>query len=101
MPNHLLAYEKLKGAEPRRAFEGYRNPLFLFARQPETDAPDKNAPGTLVVRPGRLHTVEAFAAARIIYFEPGLHDYAQFNPADRSGRAGPAIYRSTGDVRRA
>ena len=82
VPNHLEALKKLKNAEPKQAFEGYRNPLFLFARQPEADVPDKNASETLVVRPGRLHTAQEFAAAKIIYFEPGLHDYSQFNPAD-------------------
>ena len=66
----------------KQAFEGYRNPLFLFARAPETDVPNKNAPGTLVVRPGQSCCVEDFAKAKVIYFEPGVHDYSQFNAAD-------------------
>ena len=72
----------MKEAEPKQAFEGYRNPLFLFARAPETDVPGKNAPGTLLLRPGQPCSVAAFARAKVIYFEPGVHDYSQFNPAD-------------------
>ena len=82
VPNHREALEKLKTADPKQAFEGYRNPLFLFARAPETDVPDRNAPGTLVIRPGQARGVEDFARAKVIYFEPGVHDYSQFNPAD-------------------
>lgn len=82
VPNPVQALEKLKAAESKRAFEGYRNPLFLFARAPETDVPVKNAPGTLVVSPGRAGSVAEFAKAKVIFFEPGVHDYAQFNAAD-------------------
>ncbi|MBM4088444.1 MAG: hypothetical protein FJ276_03305 [Planctomycetes bacterium] len=82
VPNHREALEKLKTADPKQAFEGYRNPLFLFARASETDAPDRNAPGTLVIKPGQARGVEDFARAKRIYFEPGVHDYSQFNPAD-------------------
>jgi hypothetical protein len=79
-PNQAL--EKLQAAEAKQAFEGYRNPLFVFARAPETDVPNKNTPGTLIVRPGRAGRVEEFAKANVIYFEPGVHDYSQFNAAD-------------------
>ncbi len=100
VPNHLQALEKLQHAEPKQAFEGYRNPLFLFARAPENDVPDKSAPGTLVVNPGRLCSVEDFARAKVIYFEPGLHDYAQFNPADPDHylvlRSGQSLYLAGG-----
>ncbi len=82
VPNHIRALAELKHTEPKQALEGYRNPLFLFARAPETDIPDKNAPGTLVVKPGVERTVDDFAWAKVIYFEPGVHDYSQFNPAD-------------------
>lgn len=82
VPNPVQALEKLKSVEAKQAFEGYRNPLFLFARAPETDVPNKNAPGTLVLKPGRAASVEEFAKAKVIYFEPGVHDYSQFNPAD-------------------
>lgn len=82
VPNHLQALERLKAADPKQAFEGYRNPLFLFARAPETGVPDKSAPGTLVLRPGQSRGVADFAKAKVIYFEPGVHDYSKFNPED-------------------
>ncbi len=82
VPNHLLAMEKLNAGAAKQAWEGYRNPLFLFARAPETDVPRKTAPGTLVVKPGKTADVAAIGRARVIYFEPGVHDYSQFNPAD-------------------
>ncbi len=80
--NPVQALEQLNAAESKQAFEGYRNPLFLFARAPETEVPGKNAPGTLVLKPGRAGSVEELAGAKVIYFEPGLHDYSQFNAAD-------------------
>jgi len=82
VPNHLLAAEKLNTDGPKQAWEGYRNPLFLFARAPETDVPRKNAPGTLVLKPGKPADVASLGRARVIYFEPGVHDYSQFNPDD-------------------
>ena len=80
--NPLQALQQLTIAEAKQAFEGYRNPLFIFARAPETDVPQKNTPGTLVVSPERTGSVEDFARAKVIYFEPGVHDYSQFNAAD-------------------
>jgi hypothetical protein len=80
--NPNQAFEKLQAAESKQAFEGYRNPLFVFARAPETDVPNKNTPGTLIVRPGRAGSVEEFAKANVIYFEPGVHDYSQFSATD-------------------
>lgn len=82
VPNPVQALEKLKAAESKHACEGYRNPLFLFARAPEADVPGKTAPGTLVVSPGRAGRVDDFAKAKVIFFEPGVHDYSQFNAAD-------------------
>ncbi|HPA17370.1 MAG TPA: hypothetical protein PLU30_06455 [Verrucomicrobiae bacterium] len=82
VPNHLQALERLKAADPKQAFEGYRNPLFLFARAPETGVPDKGAPGTLVLKPGQPRGIDDFARAKVIYFEPGVHDYSKFNPED-------------------
>ena len=100
VPNHLQALEKLQRAEQKQAFEGYRNPLFLFARAPEVDVPDKSAPGTLVVNPGRLCSVEEFAKSKVIYFEPGVHDYSQFNSADPDHylvlRTGQTLYMAGG-----
>ena len=82
VPNAAQALEKLKASESKQAFEGYRNPLFLFARAPETDIPGKNAAGALIVKPGHPCSVEELAKAKVVYFEPGVHDYSQFNPAD-------------------
>jgi hypothetical protein len=100
VPNHLQAMERLKTAEAKQAFEGYRNPLFLFARAPETNVPDKSAPGTVVVKPGQACSVADFAQAKVIYFEPGVHDYAQFNAADPDHymtlRTGQTLYLAGG-----
>jgi hypothetical protein len=82
VPNPVQALEKLNTTESKQAFEGYRNPLFLFVRAPETGIPDKSAPGTLIVKPGCASSVEEFAKAKVIFFEPGMHDYSEFNPAD-------------------
>jgi len=82
VPNSLLVIEKLGEVEPKRAFEGYRNPLFLFARNPESDIPSKKAEGTLVVKPGEQYGPEEFNKAQTIFFEPGIHDYSQYNPDD-------------------
>ncbi len=82
VPNAQQAIEELEHAQTRQAFEGYRNPLFLFARAPETDAPDPHEPGTLVVKPGQPCSVQELAAAKLVYFEPGVHDFSRFNPDD-------------------
>jgi len=82
VPNSLLAIEKLGEVEPKRVFEGYRNPLFLFARNPESNIPSKKAEGILVVKPGEKYGPEEFNKAQTIYFEPGIHDYSQYNPDD-------------------
>lgn len=98
--NRQLALDKLQDAEPKQAFEGYRNPLFLFARAPETDVPDKSAPGTLVIEPGQSYGMKEFAAARTIYFEPGVHDYSRHNPDDPDHyielRSGQTMYLAGG-----
>lgn len=79
VPNHLLALEKLAKVERKQTFEGYRNPLFIFARAPETNAHSKTAPGTLVIKPGENYKAADFAKAKTIYFEPGVHDYSRFD----------------------
>ena len=98
--NPDLAAEKLRSADPKQAFEGYLNPLFLFARAPETDVPDRNAPGTLVARPGETRSVDEVAKARVIWFEPGLHDYSAFNADDPDHyialRSGQTMYLAGG-----
>ena len=78
VPNHTRALSELAKIETKQALEGYRNPLFLFARSPERNLPDKNAPGTLVVRPGRAFTPAELAQAKALWFEPGVHDYSRF-----------------------
>jgi hypothetical protein len=67
-------------------YEGYRNPLFIFARHPETDVPAKTAEGTLLIRPGDQYGVEDFNKAKTIYFEAGVHDYSKYNPDDITHR---------------
>lgn len=98
--NPLQALQQLSATEAKQAFEGYRNPLFIFARAPETEVPQKNAPGTLVVSPKAAGSVEDFARAKVIYFEPGVHDYSQFNAADPNHyltlRAGQTAYLAGG-----
>ena len=53
----------------------YLNPLFLFADAPEVGVPDKNAPGTVVVKEGDDVTKmgETLKKAQTVYFEPGVH----------------------------
>jgi len=82
VPNHIQAIEKLENVNPKEAFEGYRNPLFIFARTPETNVPSKTAEGTLVIKPGETYGVEDIAQAKTIYFEAGVHDYSKHNPDD-------------------
>jgi len=82
VPNSLLAIEKLGEVDTRGVFEGYRNPLFLFARNPESNIPSKKAKGTLIVKPGEQYGPDEFNKAQTIYFEPGIHDYSQYNPDD-------------------
>jgi hypothetical protein len=82
VPNSQLAVEKLAECEPKRALEGYRNPLFLFARKPEANVPAKGTTGTLVVKPGDKYGPAEFDKARTIYFEPGIHDYSKYNTED-------------------
>lgn len=84
VPNYLQALEKMKKGDSMQAFDGYRNPFFLFARAPETNIPNKNAPGTLVIKPGQMYGPDAFDKATTIYFEPGVHDYSKYNPADQN-----------------
>ena len=95
VPNHARALAELARSESKQALEGYRNPLFIFARAPERDIPDKTAPDTLVVRPGHAFTPAELARAKSIWFEPGLHDYASF-PGDANHyivlRSGQSVY---------
>jgi hypothetical protein len=78
VPNEQRARTKLAASETKQALEGYANPLFLFARAPEKDVPAKEAKGTLVLRPGREATPAEFAKAKVLWFEPGVHDYSRF-----------------------
>ena len=100
VPNYLQALDKLENTEPKQAFEGYRNPLFLFVRTPEDNVPSKNAPGTLVINPGQSYGVDEFSKAETIYFEPGVHDYSQYNPEDRNHyielKTGQTVYLAGG-----
>lgn len=82
VPNAAEAFAKLADLPAKRALEGYRNPLFVFARAPERDVPDKSAPGTLVVKPGEMVTPAQVAACKLLWFEPGVHQFAKFNAAD-------------------
>jgi hypothetical protein len=77
--NSQLAIEKLGEMPSKQALEGYRNPLFLFARNPETNVPSKDAEGTLVVKPGENYGPAEFKKAKTIYFEPGIHDFSKYN----------------------
>lgn len=100
VPNSLLALEKLADVEPKSAFEGYRNPLFLFARSPESDIPSKKAEGTLIVKPGEKYSPAEFNEAKTIFFEPGIHDYSKYNPDDPNHyinlKKGQTVYLSGG-----
>jgi hypothetical protein len=77
LANPRLAAQKLDKLERKSAQEGYCNPLFLFARAPESGVPDKSAPGTLVVKPGDALQQSDFTKATLIWFEPGVHDYSR------------------------
>jgi hypothetical protein len=82
VPNYRQALEQLEELNPKEALEGYRNPLFLFARNPESNIPDKDSEGTLLVKPGELYLVDDFDNADTIFFEAGIHDYSNYNPND-------------------
>ncbi len=82
VPNHLQAVEKIIQSGKAGVHDGYRNPIFLFAREPESDVPDKNAPDTLVVKPGDNFGPQDFMKAKTIWFEPGVHDYSKYNHGD-------------------
>lgn len=57
--------------------EGYRNPLVILAHPAETDVPDKNARGTLLVKPGDALTQEEMGPYDTVWFAPGVHDLSQ------------------------
>jgi hypothetical protein len=82
VPNHLQAVEKINQSGKTGVHDGYRNPFFLFAREPETEIPDKNAADTLVVKPGDKYGPHDFQKANTIWFEPGIHDYSKYNTED-------------------
>jgi len=100
VPNSTLAIEKLGETDPKRAFEGYRNPLFIFARNPESNIPSKKAEGTLIVKPGEKFGPDEFNKAQTIWFEPGIHDYSQYNQDDPNHyiylKKGQTVYLSGG-----
>jgi hypothetical protein len=70
---------KFRLSEPRKlavVINGdYLNPLFLFADAPEVAVPDKNAAGTLVIKPGDISAAlkEKAKKASVLWFEPGVH----------------------------
>jgi hypothetical protein len=82
IPNHLQAVEKIIQSGQAGVHEGYRNPFFLFAREPETEIPDREALDTLVVKPGDQYGPQDFMKAKTIWFEPGVHDYSKYNSGD-------------------
>jgi len=57
--------------------EGYRNPLVILAHPAETDIPDKNVRGTLLVKPGDAPTQEEMEGYDTVWFAPGVHDLSQ------------------------
>lgn len=99
VPNQREALAELTKLETKQALEGYRNPLFLFARVPERDVPAKESRDTLVISPGRMVTPAEFGRARLIWFEPGVHDYSRF-PGDKQYymvlRSGQTVYLAGG-----
>jgi hypothetical protein len=99
VPNQREAVAQLAAQPEKQALEGYRNPLFLFARAPETDLPAKEAKGTLVIRPGQMVTPADFSRAKVIWFEPGVHDFSRF-PGDEHYymllRTGQTVYLAGG-----
>jgi hypothetical protein len=96
VPNYLEAREKITNGEPVQAYAGYRNPFFLFARAPEVTIPDKNALGTLLIKPGETYTQADFDKASLIYFTKGVHDYSRFTTSDPDNymvlKAGQTMY---------
>lgn len=82
VPNYLEARERITNGKAVQAFAGYRNPFFLFARAPEINIPDKNASGTLLIKPGAIYTQADFDKAILIYFEKGVHDYSRFTTSN-------------------
>lgn len=80
--NQREAAARAAAADAPQAFEGYRNPLFLFARAPEADVPPREGGRTLVIEPGRQFSPAELAAADVLWFAPGVHDYSGHNPAD-------------------
>jgi len=99
VPNADEALAQLARQAEKQALEGYRNPLFLFARAPERNLSAKLASGTLVIRPGQMVTPAEFSRASVIWFEPGLHDYSRF-PGDDNYymmlRSGQSVYLAGG-----
>lgn len=82
VPNYEEAQSKIANGSAAQAYAGYRNPFFLFARSPETNVPDKNAAGTLVVKSGAMYNQTDFDKSSVIYFEKGVHDYSRFVTQD-------------------
>jgi hypothetical protein len=57
--------------------EGYQNPLFVFAHEPEKSIPDSTASTTLIVHPGDVVTQSKLNQYKTIWFTPGVHDLSQ------------------------
>ncbi|MEI7676618.1 MAG: T9SS type A sorting domain-containing protein [Bacteroidales bacterium] len=58
-------------------YQGYQNPLFVFAHEPEKSIPDSTASTTLVVHLGDLVTQTKLNQYKTIWFTPGVHDLSQ------------------------
>lgn len=82
IPNYKKANSQITAGQEVKAMEGYLNPLFLFARAPQTNIPDKNSEGTLVVKAGQKYSGADFKKAKLIYFEAGIHNYSTTENAD-------------------
>jgi hypothetical protein len=61
--------------------EGYRNPLIVLAHPKEENLPDRNAPGTLVVKAGDKVTQARVDKYKTVWFAPGIHDLSQIGGA--------------------
>ncbi len=61
--------------------EGYKNPLIVLAHPKEKDIPDRNAPGTLLVKPGDKVKQALMDKYKTVWFLPGVHDLSQLGDA--------------------
>lgn len=84
-----------KSAENLHTSDGVvRHMLMIFADNPETEIPDKTAPGTHVY--SATSTTTDLANAKVLYFPKGYHDLSRFGDVSNIG---PIIGPLTGDQR--